>query len=67
MHRADLERAETAQASSGNPFFKPIEATDGNDVTLPEGYKYGAVRKWGDSIAADAHCGYRNRYVATSR
>ena len=67
MHRADLEQAETAQASGGNPFVKPIEATDGDDVTLPEGYKYGAVRKWGDSIAADAHCGYSNRYVATSR
>jgi len=57
VHRADLEHAETAQASSGNPFFKPIEATDGDDVTLPEGYKYGAVRKWRDSIAADANSG----------
>jgi hypothetical protein len=57
VHRADLGQTETAQASGGDPFFKPIEATDGDDVILPESYKYGAVRKWVDAMQKEA----RNR------
>lgn len=44
--------AAQGQAASGDASFsKPIEASDADDIILPEGFSYSVVRKWGDDVA----------------
>jgi secreted PhoX family phosphatase len=56
--------AAQGNAGSGEPFFRPIEASDADELVLPEGYRYDIVRKWGDEVAPGAPYGYNNDYVA---
>ena len=54
----------SAASGEAQTFFKPIEASDADDIVLPEGFKYTVVRKWGDTVAPDAPYGYNNDFVA---
>ena len=45
-------------------FFQAIEASDADDLILPEGFRYEIVRKWGDEVAPDTPYGYNNDFVA---
>jgi secreted PhoX family phosphatase len=58
------EEATPTVAGGRGLFFEPIEATDEDEVILPEGFKYDVVRKWGDSVTKETLYGYNNDYVA---
>lgn len=46
-------------------FFTPIEATDADELVLPEGFRYDIIRRWGDPVTSDGReFGFNNDYVA---
>ncbi|MGI8649021.1 MAG: PhoX family protein [Rubrobacter sp.] len=46
-------------------FFNPIEATDADELVLPEGFQYNVVCRWGEEITSDGQqFGYNNDYIA---
>ncbi len=60
---------ETAQSSGDNgskkpTSFKPIEPTDADDVTLPEGFKYDLIRSSEDPLTDDKMYGDHNDFIA---
>jgi secreted PhoX family phosphatase len=58
-------RAEARNGNGASPgFFKPIEATDEDDLVLPEGFKYDLIRSSGDSLGGGMVYGDHNDYVA---
>ncbi|HMQ68857.1 MAG TPA: DUF839 domain-containing protein [Ignavibacteria bacterium] len=48
---------------SENIMFTPIEATDSDNVILPEGFEYKIIRKWGDKINDTEYFGFNNDYA----
>ena len=46
----------------GKISFKPIEASDLDELILPEGFSYNVIRKWGDKISDNEYYGYNNDY-----
>ncbi len=50
--------------SGSEPFFKPIEPSDADELLLPEGYKYEVIRSSGDPLTGDEVYGDHNDYVA---
>jgi uncharacterized protein len=47
------------------PFFRPIEASDADELVLPEGFTYDLIRSTGDPLTADGRTyGDHNDYVA---
>jgi uncharacterized protein len=46
-------------------FFTPIEATDADELVLPEGFRYDIIRRWGEPVNSDGReFGFNNDYVA---
>ena len=56
--------ASTDPGGGPQPFFKPIEPTDKDDVVLPDGFEYKVIRAWGDPVTSDREFGFNNDYVA---
>src|ERR671920_774647 len=57
--------APTGGESGANPsFFKAIEATDKDDLVLPEGFRYEINRSAGDPLGGDLTYGDHNDFVA---
>lgn len=50
--------------SGSEPFFRPIEPSDADELLLPEGYKYEVIRSSGDPLTGDEVYGDHNDYVA---
>jgi uncharacterized protein len=44
-------------------FFTPINASDADELILPEGFNYTIVRKWGDKISPNGIYGYNNDFA----
>ena len=61
---ASAAAQERAAEGDSPTFFRPIEASDADDLILPEGFRYDIVRKWGDEVAPGTPYGYNNDYVA---
>ncbi len=62
--KGEVEQEVPARGDGKEPFFKPIEPTDADELVLPEGFQYGVIRKWGDSVTPDRDYGYNNDFVA---
>jgi uncharacterized protein len=60
------EQAQSPVGSQGGsgPFFEPIEASDADELRLPEGYKFDFIRKSGDPMGNGMVYGDHNDYVA---
>ncbi len=54
----------SAGGGSSETFFRPIEATDADELVLPEGYRYDIMRSAGDPLSGDQVYGDHNDYVA---
>ena len=66
---SDEAGGQQAQSSAGSQggggtFFKPVEASDADELRLPEGFKYEIVRSSGDSMGSGMVYGDHNDYVA---